>query len=340
MIHEYGDRFGLTRTDEIWALRSGTMIIERPAWPIIPGSFRSPDPMAESFGSDFKRFFGKGLAILLPTAVTLWLLWQAFGFIYNNVAQPINSATRVAVIWVVPQVFDEEELPEWFRVTKDELVLERYNREIPDSTTDAALRRQLRKEYLSEFWASHWYLNLTGFVVAIMLIYLSGVLLGNIVGKTIYNRLERLITQIPGFKQIYPHVKQVVDMILGDKKMAFSKVVLVEYPREGIWTVGFLTGNSIRQIDDSAGGQVVSVFIPTSPTPFTGFTINVRQEHAIEMSMTVEEALRFVITAGVLAPGQSASEIDLGDIPTPPIVIPNIPTDPKAESDIDTNAND
>ncbi len=299
-----------------------------------------PSFMAESFGSDFKRFFGKGLAILLPTAVTLWLLWQAFGFIFNNVARPINSATRVVVIWGVPQVFDEEALPEWFRVTPEELVQARANRDIPDSTTNAALRRQLRTEYLADFWESHWYLNLTGFLIAIMLIYLSGVLLGNIVGKTIYNRLERLITQIPGFKQIYPHVKQVVDMILGEKKMAFSKVVLVEYPREGIWTVGFLTGNSIRQIDDSAGGQVVSVFIPTSPTPFTGFTINVRQEHAIEMNMSVEEALRFVITAGVLAPGQNSDEIDPGDVPLTPIVIKGIPTDPMAtdtQNKTDTN---
>ncbi len=268
----------------------------------LSGQHRSPDPMVDSFGSDFKRFFGKGLAILLPTAVTLWLLWQAFGFIFNNVAQPINNATRVAVIWGVPQVLSEEKLPDWFSVTDDELVLERSSRDVSDSTTDASLRREIRTEYLSEFWASHWYLNLTGLVIAIMLIYLAGVLLGNIVGKTVYNWVEHLITQVPGFKQIYPHVKQVVDMVLGDRKLAFSQVVLVEYPREGIWTVGFLTGNSMRQIDNFAGGTVVSVFIPTSPTPFTGFTINVRKEQAIEMNMTIEEALRFVVTAGVLAP--------------------------------------
>ncbi len=259
--------------------------------------------MADSFRSDFKRFFGKGLAILLPTAVTLWLLWQAFGFIFNNVAQPINRATRVAVIWGVPQVFSEEELPDWFSITDLELAEARAERKVTVSDiSNPALRRQMRAEYLRDFWSSHWYLNLTGLIIAIMLIYLSGVLLGNIVGKSIYSRLERLITQIPGFKQIYPHVKQVVDMILGDNKMAFSKVVLVEYPSKGVWTVGFLTGNSIRQIDDTAGGAVVSVFIPTSPTPFTGFTINVLKDDAIELNMSVEEALRFVITAGVLAP--------------------------------------
>jgi uncharacterized membrane protein len=260
--------------------------------------------MSDSFTSDFKRFFTRGLAILLPTAVTLWLLWQAFGFVYNTVAQPINKATRITVIWVVPKVMDEERLPDWFQVTEAEIAEARATRpEIRDNVTDASVRLTLRREYLQKFWREHRYLNLTGLFIAIMLIYLAGVLLGNFVGKSLYARVERLITRIPGFKQVYPHVKQVVDMIMGEKKMAFSKVVIVEYPRPGIWTVGFLTGNSIREIDKVAGEKVVSVFIPTSPTPFTGFTINLPKDKVFELSMSIEEALRFVITAGVLAPG-------------------------------------
>jgi uncharacterized membrane protein len=251
--------------------------------------------MADSFTSDFKRFFSRGLAILLPTAVTLWLLWQAFGFVYNTVAQPINKATRITVIWVVPKVMDEESLPEWFQVTPAEVAEARANRpEIRENVSDASVRLTLRREYLQKFWREHPYLNLTGLFIAIMLIYLAGVLLGNIVGKTLYAKVERLITRIPGFKQVYPHVKQVV----------------VEYPREGVWTVGFLTGNSIRQIDEAAGDTVVSVFIPTSPTPFTGFTINLPKSKVMELSMTIEEALRFVITAGVLAPGDMPGESD------------------------------
>lgn len=267
--------------------------------------------MADSFSSDFKRFFSRGLAILLPTAVTLWLLWQAFGFVYNTVAQPINKATRITVIWVVPKVMDEESLPEWFQVTQAEIAEARANRpEIRENVSDAAVRLTLRREYLQKFWREHPYLNLTGLFIAIMLIYLAGVLLGNIVGKSLYSRVERLITRIPGFKQVYPHVKQVVDMVIGEKKMAFSKVVVVEYPKDGIWTVGFLTGNSLREIDGFAGDRVVSVFIPTSPTPFTGFTINMPRSKVQEISMTIEEALRFVITAGVLAPGDMPSPSD------------------------------
>ncbi len=270
--------------------------------------------MADSFTSDFKRFFSRGLAILLPTAVTLWLLWQAFGFVYNNVAQPINRATRFAVIWVVPKVMDEDKLPEWFQVTDQRVLETRVSREIRTTVSDESVRWDLRREYLAKFWKDHPYLNLTGLFIAIMLIYLAGVLLGNIMGKSVYARVERLITRIPGFKQVYPHVKQVIDMIMGDNKLAFSKVVIVEYPSAGIWTVGFLTGNSLREIDKLAGDTVVSVFIPTSPTPFTGFTINLPKEKVIEVAMSIEEALRFVITAGVLAPGTISNDPAITEI--------------------------
>lgn len=262
--------------------------------------------MADTFTSDFKRFFGRGLAILLPTIVTLWILWQAFSFVYVNVAEPINRATRVTVLWVVPQIYKPGSEPEWYQITPEEIAQAKSTDRFRASAPDAAIVRELRREWLRRYWDQRWWLNLTGFGVAILLIYLAGLLLSNFFGRTIYHRIERLIAAIPGFKQVYPHVKQVVDLIMGEKKMAFSKVVLVEYPSRGIWTLGFLTGNSLRAIDGPAGGAVVTVFIPTSPTPFTGFTINVLAERAIEVDVSMEEALRFVITAGVLTPESAA----------------------------------
>lgn len=272
--------------------------------------------MSHTFTGDFRRFFGRGLGILLPSILTLWILWQALVFVYNNVAEPINRGVRTAVVYVAPQFFDEANPPEWFRVTDDQIRarLDQTGDLPSDAEEQAAVleretpgvTRDIRRDRLRSFWSSHWYLEVTGFVVAILLIYLAGVLLGNYLGRQIYGRLEKLISRIPGFKQVYPHVKQVVDLILGDRKMAFSKVVLVEYPSAGIWTIGFLTGNSIREIDKIAADTVVSVFIPTSPTPFTGFTINVPAGKAKPMDLTIEEALRFVITAGVLTPERQA----------------------------------
>lgn len=255
-----------------------------------------------TFEGDFKKFFGRGLAILLPSVLTLWILWQAFVFVFQNVAEPINAGTRRVVVWVVPRVVAEEELPRWYVVSREEINDARVSKAFRPGASDEVIRAGLRRQYLEQYWDTYWILNLTGLFVAILLIYMAGVLLSNLIGKRVYSRLERLISQIPGFKQVYPHVKQVVDLVLGEKKMAFRDVVVVEYPSRGIWTIGFLTGASVREIDAHAGEAVSTVFIPTSPTPFTGFTINVPRSKIFHLEMTVEEALRFVLTAGVLTP--------------------------------------
>lgn len=267
-----------------------------------------------SFGSDFRHFFGRGLAILLPSILTLWILWQAFSFLLKNVAEPINTGLRVTTIWAMPYFIDETKPPEWFRVTEEQIRARMsQSGTLPD---DPELRKQtlerrraeairtIRRDRLREFWQGHWYLNLLGLLIAVLLIYLAGLLLSNFFGRQIYARVERLIARVPGFKQVYPHVKQVVELVMGEKAMAFSAVVLVEYPSKDIWTMGFLTGESFDQIDEAAGADLVTVFIPTSPTPFTGFTINVRREAVRVLDVPMDEALRFVITAGILTPEQ------------------------------------
>ena len=99
-------------------------------------------------------------------------------------------------------------------------------------------------------------------------------------------------------------MKQVVDLIFGDNSTmkAFRETVLVEYPRKGTWSLGFVTGNSFSDVRAATGGEVVSVFIPTSPTPMTGFVINVPREDAVSLDISIDQALRFIITAGVLTP--------------------------------------
>jgi len=259
-----------------------------------------------TFGDDFKQFFGRGLAILLPSIVTLWLLWQALIFVYANVAEPINRGLRAGVLWATPRVVAEDSLPSWFVVTDEQVDRAREARvaEGRPEIADGELRGIIRERSFREAWAEHWYLNAAGFLVAILLIYFAGLLLGNYVGRRVYARVEQLIAKVPGFKQVYPHVKQVVDLIFGDNSTmkAFSEVVLVEYPRKGVWTVGLVTGGSFDEVRASAGGEVVSIFIPTSPTPMTGFVINVPREDAKTLDMSVDQALRFVITAGVLTP--------------------------------------
>ena len=269
-----------------------------------------------SFGADFRRFFVRGLAILLPSVLTLWIVWQAYLFLERQVAEPINRGIRQGVLWVIPRTVSPKNLPDWFVVTDEEV--REYRALLRQQATpeaqakfkrsDAFLREELQAITFKQYWDSHWYFRFIGLVVAITLIYLAGRTLGGFLGRTAYARLERLMTRIPVFKQVYPHVKQVVDLIFGEKQMAFKKVVVVEYPRKGIWTIGFVTSSGMRSVGAAAGEPVLTVFIPSTPTPFTGFTITVAKSDALDIGLTVDEALRFVLTGGVLVPSKQSPE--------------------------------
>lgn len=259
-----------------------------------------------TFGADFKRFFGRGLAILLPSILTLWILWYAFAFVFNNVAVPINRGIRWSVVRAAPEVISSrpERQPPWYRVSEAERA---EFLKLPEGKafreSDAAeVDREVRAQKLATLWQSHWYLSGTGLVTGIILIYLAGMLLGGLIGRRVYSKFEAWISRIPGFKQVYPHVKQVVNLIMGDSPMAFKRVVLVEYPRKGVWSVGLVTSASLKAVSDQAGGPTLSVFIPSTPTPFTGFVINVPEDQVVDLQLSVDEAIRFALTGGVLIP--------------------------------------
>lgn len=270
----------------------------------------------KTFMGDFRRFFFRGLAVLLPSILTLWILWYAFVFLFRNVAEPVNTGIRTVVIAVTPRVLPEDKLPPWFRVSETELA--EFRATLPPAVqrriTPEQLRAQARADSFKRHWQSQWYLSGLGLVVAIIAVYLAGVLLGGLIGRRIYARLEAMLFQLPGFKQIYPHVKQLVEMIMGDKPLAFKRVILVEYPRKGIWTLGFVTSSSLRKAAEAAGSGCVSIFIPSTPTPFTGFTINVPEKDLIDVPFSVDEAIRFVLTGGVLVPSRQAMPpLEVGD---------------------------
>jgi uncharacterized membrane protein len=267
-----------------------------------------------TFSSDFRRFFGRGLAVLLPSILTLWLLWTAFVFVFNNVAEPINRGIRIAVLEVVPFVVPRDQLvvevhPEvtpppmrWYQVTLAEREAYKLARPALRDAPARRVDREIRAVKFRQFWEAHWYLSATGLIVAIGLIYLAGMLLGGLIGRRLYAKVEYLIAKVPGFKQVYPHVKQLVDLIIGERPMAFKRVVLVEYPRAGIWTMGLVTSPSLKIATEAARGGCVAIFIPSTPTPFTGFTITVPERDVIDVPMSIDEAIRFVLTGGVLIP--------------------------------------
>lgn len=257
-----------------------------------------------TFMGDFRTFFVRGLAILLPSIITLALLVWSYGFLKTNIAEPINGGVRGAVLAVGPNLVGAEALGEWYEVTDAEKAA--MQNATPRELDEQALVAAVRRDSLRESWTSRWYLQAIGFVVAVVLVYLAGVLVGNFLGRRLYQRFESWAIRLPVIKQVYPNVKQVTDFLLGEGegKSAFpsNRVVLVEYPRKGIWTVGLLTGETLRAIEAIVGKPCVTVFIPSSPTPFTGYTITVPQDEVHDLPLSLDEAIRFVVSGGVLVP--------------------------------------
>jgi uncharacterized membrane protein len=260
-----------------------------------------------TFSADFKRFFVRGLVVLLPSVLTLWIVVKAYQFVDNTIAEPVNRGVRIAMIntarfWTP--------LQHAFDPTTEVIDLE-VNAVVEAGGTvpnREVVRARLRNEAIHTWWRQRWYMDLIGLVVAIIAVYVCGRLLGGFVGRRLYRRLEGVITTVPVFKQVYPYVKQIVDFLFSDEKpIKFNRVVVVEYPRKGIWSVGFLTGNTLRSISDRSG-SAVTVFIPSSPTPFTGYTITVPREDVVEIPISVEEAIRFSVSGGVLVPAHQTTD--------------------------------
>ena len=135
-----------------------------------------------------------------------------------------------------------------------------------------------------------------------LLILLTGTLAANIVGQWWIRQWDALMARIPVVRSIYSSVKQVSDTLFSGSGKAFSKALLVQYPRHGSWTVAFLTGHPGGEVAHHLPGAHVSVYVPTTPNPTSGFFLMMAREDVIELDMTVDEALKYIISMGVVVP--------------------------------------
>lgn len=144
-----------------------------------------------------------------------------------------------------------------------------------------------------------------GVLLTVVVIFITGLLTANFVGSKLVDLAERILARIPIVRGIYSSVKQVSDTILSPSGNAFRKALLIQYPRPGSWAVAFLTGTPSADLVGKAqpdGAEMVSVFLPTTPNPTSGFFMMMRRDECIELDMSVDAALKYVVSMGVVAP--------------------------------------
>ncbi|MEI8302648.1 MAG: DUF502 domain-containing protein [Burkholderiales bacterium] len=141
-----------------------------------------------------------------------------------------------------------------------------------------------------------------GVVLTVVVIFITGLLTRNILGQGLVKVWEKLLSRIPIVRSIYSSVKQVSDTVLSPTGQAFRKAILVQYPRSGVWTIGFQTGTPAHEVRQAVSVEMVSVYVPTTPNPTSGFFLMFPRHETIELEMSVDEALKYVVSMGVVAP--------------------------------------
>src|SRR5215469_12507335 len=147
----------------------------------------------------------------------------------------------------------------------------------------------------------YWYWSLLAIVVATLLVTLIGLLAKNYIGRRMIDLADNLMLRVPVLNKIYGTIKQVDQAFSSGKKSSFQTVVLVEYPREGIYSVGFITSEQAPEVDEKTGKKCVCIFIPTTPIPTGGFLIIVPEDKVTKLDMSVPEGLKYIISIGAIS---------------------------------------
>ncbi len=206
-------------------------------------------------------FFRRGLAALLPTLLTLFILITGFQFLDGYLGGPITDGALGRI---------------------------------------APLLGREPKDLTDEF---RWLRPFVTVFISVAIVFFVGFFLATFVGNRIYYSFERFVFRFPVVKAIYPYAKQFTDFFFREKPIEWQAVVSVEYPRRGIWSIGFITAQAFEELSRATGRALISVYMPSSPLPFTGYVIVIPREDAVALQMTVEEAIRWIVSGGVLVPG-------------------------------------
>ena len=142
----------------------------------------------------------------------------------------------------------------------------------------------------------------SGIILLFLIILITGIFVTNILGRRLVALWERLLNRIPGFRNIYNILKKVSDTVLNTSSQSFKKAFLIQYPSKGIWVIAFQSGDYRGEAESIIGEETINLFVPTTPNPTSGFFILIPKKDAFELDISVEDAFKLVISAGVVNP--------------------------------------
>ncbi|MDE2149203.1 MAG: DUF502 domain-containing protein [Gammaproteobacteria bacterium] len=164
-------------------------------------------------------------------------------------------------------------------------------------TSQLLLPSELRPDALFGFHVPGF-----GLIVIAVLVLGTGALAANVLGQRVLSAGERLLARVPLVRSVYGSMKKITEAVFSGGSMSFRRVVLIEYPRKGIWSIGFLAGDGMTEVSKAVGSDCVSVFVPTTPNPTSGFILQVPRAEVRMLPISIEDGMRYVISLGMAPP--------------------------------------
>jgi uncharacterized membrane protein len=270
----------------------------------------------------FRKAVLRGLAVVAPPLLTIlifvWVINTTFEYLFD----PATAWLREGIVWIRADVRTDlkpdEETPDvaevdgtpYHRVGKEAFIPAYVYARVEQDPGDPApktpkeyYRRYVDLEILKPYRTIPFFLALF-----LLVLYLLGRFMAAGIGRMSWNLFEQGVHRLPLVRNVYSSVKQISDFLLSEREIEYTRVVAVEYPRKGIWSLGFVTGESMLDIAGAAKEPVVSVLMCTSPMPMTGFTVTVAKRECVDLNLTVDQAFQFIISCGVVVPSQQVHE--------------------------------
>ena len=297
----------------------------------------------------FRRAVLRGLAVLLPPLLTIVIFLWVGNTVITYMLEPMERVARVGLMRyttdIQPRSAEATLEPQdgspvdtytidgtsYAKAADGKyvplVVYEQYESTVGRAA--AADAETIYQEYIDHEYLQRQYVIPVFLGVLLLVLYLLGKFLAAGVGRFLWSQLENLIKRLPLVSNVYSSVKQVTDFMFTDTELKATRVVAIEYPRRGIWTLAMVTGESFLDIRAAANEPVLSVLVPTSPMPFTGFTMTVRKSETIDLDITIDQALQFIVSCGVVVPShQMSTEVDARDR----ILSVNVPSSYKSDT--------